>query len=235
MAGRRKPLARARSLNVGWRAMTKEEISGRILGSGVVAIVRAYSSDNLVEAGGALIEGGMPNIEITMTTPNALAVMADLRRAFGDRVLVGAGSILDVKTAQAALDAGAEYIVTPVLKPEVIAFCNRQQKPIFAGAYTPTEAQTAYELGADYIKIFPADGLGPKYIKAILGPLPHLKIVPTGGVDATTAGDFIKAGCVAVAAGSSLVSLELIKNRDWAKLSAMASQLVAAVAKARGK
>jgi len=215
--------------------MTKEEISGRILGSGVVAIVRASSSDNLIEAGGALIKGGMPNIEITMTTPNALAVMADLRRTFGDRVLVGAGSILDVKTAQAALDAGAEYIVTPVLKPEVIAFCNHQQKPIFAGAYTPTEAQTAYELGADYIKIFPADGLGPKYIKAILGPLPHLKIVPTGGVDANTAGDFIKAGCVAVAAGGSLVSLELIKNRDWTKLSTMASQLVAAVAKARGK
>jgi 2-dehydro-3-deoxyphosphogluconate aldolase/(4S)-4-hydroxy-2-oxoglutarate aldolase len=215
--------------------MTKEEISGRILGSGVVAIVRAFSSDHLVEASGALIEGGIPNIEITMTTPNALAVMSDLVRTYGDRVHVGAGSILDAKTAEAAINAGAEYIVTPVLKPEVIAFCNRAQKPIFAGAYTPTEAQTAYELGADFIKIFPSDGLGPKYIKAILGPLPHLKIVPTGGVDANTAGDFIKAGCVAVATGGSLVSLELIKNRDWTKLSAMASQLVAAVAKARGK
>jgi 2-dehydro-3-deoxyphosphogluconate aldolase/(4S)-4-hydroxy-2-oxoglutarate aldolase len=215
--------------------MTKAEISAKVLHSGVVAIVRSHSSDNLIEAGGALIDGGLPNIEITMTTPNALAVMADLRRTYGDRVLVGAGSILDVKTAEAALDAGAEYIVTPVLKPEVIAFCNRRGKPICAGSYTPTEAQTAHELGADFIKIFPSDGLGSKYIKAILGPLPHLKIVPTGGVDATTAGDFIKAGCVAVAAGSSHVSSEILKNRDWPKLSEMAAQLVAAVAKARGR
>ena len=106
----------------------------------------------------------------------------------------------------------------PVLKPEVIAYCNRVGKPIFSGSYTPTEAQTAYELGADFIKIFPADGLGPKYIQAIRGPLPHLKIVPTGGVDVNTAGDFIKAGCVAVAAGSTLVSKEILKNKDWAKL-----------------
>ena len=215
--------------------MTKKEISDRIMGPGVVAIIRAASADNLVEAGGALIEGGIPNVEITMTTPNALAIMDDLRRTFGERILVGVGSILDVEMAQAALDAGAEYVITPVLKPEVIAFCNRREKPIFAGAYTPTEAQTAYELGADFIKIFPADTLGPKYIRALLGPLPHLKIVPTGGVDAGTAGDFIKAGCVGVAAGSCLVSAEILQKRDWAKLTAMAGELVAAVAKARSK
>jgi 2-dehydro-3-deoxyphosphogluconate aldolase/(4S)-4-hydroxy-2-oxoglutarate aldolase len=213
--------------------MTREEISQRILGPGVVAIIRSSSSENLVEAGAALIEGGVPNVEITMTTPNALGVMADLRRAFGDRILVGVGSILDVKGAQAALEAGAEYVITPVLKPEVIAFCRERGKPIFSGAYTPTEAQTAYELGADFIKIFPADTLGPKYIKGILGPLPHLKIVPTGGVDAGTAGDFIKAGCVAVAAGSCLVSAEILKKRDWARLTAMSAELVEAVAKAR--
>ncbi len=215
--------------------MTKDQIISGLLTPGVVAIIRADNSEQLIDASRALIDGGVSGIEITMTTPNALQVIADVRRVFGDKVLAGVGSVLDVKTAQAAIDAGAEYVITPVLKPEVIAFCNKVDKPIFSGSYTPTEAQTAYELGADFIKIFPADGLGPKYISAIRGPLPHLKIVPTGGVDVNTAGDFIKAGCVAVAAGSSLVSKDILKNKDWAKLTNLASQFIAAVAKARGK
>lgn len=215
--------------------MTKDQIIDGLLGPGVVAIIRADNSEQLIQASRALIEGGITGIEITMTTPNALQVIADVRRVFGDKVLAGVGSILDVKTAQAAIKAGAEYVITPVLKPDVIAFCNHVGVPIFSGSYTPTEAQTAFELGADFIKIFPADGLGPKYIQAIRGPLPHLKIVPTGGVDVNTAGDFIKAGCVAVAAGSTLVSKEILKNQDWAKLTDLAAQFIAAVAKARGK
>ncbi len=215
--------------------MTKDQIIDGLLTPGVVAIIRADNSEQLIHASRALIDGGIPGIEITMTTPNALKVIADVRRAFGDKVLAGVGSILDARTAEAAIEAGAEYVITPVLKPDVIAFCNRIGKPIFSGSYSPTEAQTAYELGADFIKIFPADGLGPKYIQAIRGPLPHLKIVPTGGVDVHTAGDFIKAGCVAVAAGGSLVSKEILKNQDWAKLTDLASQFIAAVAKARGK
>ena len=216
--------------------MTREKISERLLASGVVAIIRADDSAQLIEASRALIAGGISSIEITMTTPNALQVIRDVRHAFGDQVLAGVGSVLEVKTAQAAIEAGAEYVITPVLKPEVIAFCNRSGKPIFAGAYTPTEAQTAFELGADFVKIFPADTLGPKYIqRAARARCRILKIVPTGGVDTSTAGDFIKAGCVAVAAGSSLVSKEILKNRDWAKLTDLASQFIAAVAKARGK
>src|SRR5471030_156461 len=215
--------------------MTKDQIISGLLTPGVVAIIRADNSEQLVDAARALIDGGVSGIEITMTTPNALKVIADVCRVFGDKALVGVGSVLDAKTAEAALAAGAEYVITPVLKPEVIAFCNRAGKPIFAGSYTPTEAQTAYELGADFIKIFPADGLGPKYIQSIRGPLPHLKIVPTGGVDVNTAGDFIKAGCVAVAAGSSLVSKDILKNKDWAKLTDLAAQFIAAVAAARGK
>ena len=215
--------------------MTKAQIISGLLTPGVVAIIRADNSEQLIHASQALINGGVSGIEITMTTPNALQVIADVRRTFGDKVLAGVGSVLDAKTAQAAIEAGAEYVITPVLKPEVIAFCNRVDKPIFSGSYTPTEAQTAYELGADFIKIFPADGLGPKYIQAIRGPLPHLNIVPTGGVDVHTAGDFIKAGCVAVAAGSSLVSKDILKNQDWAKLTDLAAQFIAAVAKARGK
>jgi 2-dehydro-3-deoxyphosphogluconate aldolase/(4S)-4-hydroxy-2-oxoglutarate aldolase len=215
--------------------MDKDQIIDRILTPGVVAIIRADSSEQLIDASRALIEGGVSGIEITMTTPNALTVLSDVRREFGDRVLPGIGSVLDVKMARAALEAGAEYVVTPVLKPDVIAWCNEAGKPILAGAFSPTEAQTAWELGADFVKIFPADGLGPKYIQAIRGPLPHLKIIPTGGVDVKTAGEFIKAGCVAVAAGSTLVSREILKSRDWARLSELAGQFVAAVAKARGK
>jgi 2-dehydro-3-deoxyphosphogluconate aldolase/(4S)-4-hydroxy-2-oxoglutarate aldolase len=215
--------------------MTKDQIIDGLLTPGVVAIIRTDSSEQLIDASRALIDGGVSGIEITMTTPNALKVIADMRRVFGDKVLAGVGSVLDAKTAEAALEAGAEYVITPVLKPDVIAFCNRVGKPVFSGSYTPTEAQTAFELGADFIKIFPAEGLGPKYIQAIRGPLPHLKIVPTGGVDLNTAGDFIKAGCVAVAVGSTLVSKDILKNRDWAKLTDLASQFIAAVAQARGK
>ncbi len=215
--------------------MNKDQIIEGLLTPGVVAIIRADSSEQLIDASRALIDGGVSGIEVTMTTPNALQVIADVRRIFGDKVLAGVGSVLDVKTAQAAIDAGAEYVITPVLKPEVIAFCNKVGKPIFAGSYTPTEAQTAWELGADFVKIFPADGLGPKYIAAIRGPLPHLKIVPTGGVDLNSAGDFIRAGCVAVAAGSTLVSKDILKNQDWKKLTELAASFIAAVAKARGK
>ena len=215
--------------------MTKDQIIDGILTPGVVAIIRADNSDQLIDASRALIDGGVSSIEITMTTPNALQVIADVCRVFGHKAIVGVGSVLDAKTAESAIAAGAEFVVTPVLKPEVIAFCNRVCKPICSGSYTPTEAQTAFELCADIIKLFPADGLGPKYIQAIRGPLPHLKIVPTGGVDVNTAGDFIKAGCVAVAAGSSLVSKDILKNRDWPKLTDLASQFIAAVAKARGQ
>ena len=215
--------------------MTKDQIISGLLTPGVVAIIRADSSEQLIDASRALIDGGVSGIEITMTTPNALKVIADVRSIFGDKVLAGVGSVLDAKTAQAAIEAGAEYVITPVLKPEVIAFCNSAGKPIFAGCYTPTEAQTAYEFGADFIKIFPAEGLGPKYIQSIRGPLPHLKIVPTGGVDVNTAGDYIKAGCVAVAAGSTLVRKDILKNKDWAKLTDLAGQFIAAVAIARQK
>jgi 2-dehydro-3-deoxyphosphogluconate aldolase/(4S)-4-hydroxy-2-oxoglutarate aldolase len=215
--------------------MQKDQVLDRLLTAGVVAIIRADSSEQLIDASRALIAGGIFGIEITMTTPNALQVLADVRREFGDGVLPGMGSVLDAKTARLALDTGAEYIVTPVLKPDVIACCNSAQKPIFAGAYTPTEAQTAYELGADIIEIFPADGLGPKYIQAMRGPLPHLRIVPTGGVDLATAGAFIKAGCVAVAAGSTLVSKEILQKRDWPRLTDLAAQFLAAVAEARKK
>lgn len=213
--------------------MSKDKIIERLLKTGVVAIIRADNSEQLIDATQSLIEGGVDCIEVTMTTPNALQVIRDATQKFGDKLLMGVGSITDAATVQLAVDAGAEYVVTPVTKIEVIKACGKLGKPIASGAYTPTEAQTAYEAGADFIKIFPADGLGPNYIKAMLAPLPHLKIIPTGGVDVSTCGAFIKAGCVAVAAGSSLVSKDILKNRDWKKLGESAAALVAAVKAAR--
>jgi len=172
-------------------------------------------------------------MEVTMTTPNALQVISEVTKRFGKKVLIGVGSVLDTETCRAAILAGSEFVVTPITRPEVIKMCNRYGKPIASGAYTPTEAMTAHEAGADFVKIFPADQLGPQYIKNILAPMPMLQIIPTGGVTVQTADSFIKAGCVALAAGSSLVSKEILKNQDWKKLTESAAAFVEAVKKAR--
>jgi len=215
--------------------MTKSQIISRLLDPGIVAIIRADSSEQLIDAAGALLEGGVTSMEVTMTTPNALQVISDVRKTYGDKVLIGVGSVLDTETCRAAILAGAEFVVTPVTRPEVITLCNRYGKPIASGAYTPTEALTAHEAGADFIKIFPADQLGPTYIKNLLAPLPMLQVIPTGGVTVETAASFIKAGCVALAAGSSLISKDVLKAKDWKKLSATAAAFVAAIKEARSK
>jgi 2-dehydro-3-deoxyphosphogluconate aldolase/(4S)-4-hydroxy-2-oxoglutarate aldolase len=213
--------------------MTKLEILDRILNPGIVAIIRADSSEQLIDAAAALYEGGVTGMEVTMTTPNALQVITDVHKKFGDKILIGVGSVLDPETARLAILAGAEFVVTPITRPEVIRLCNRYSIPIASGAFTPTECMTAHESGADIVKLFPADQVGPTYIKNILAPMPMLRIVPTGGVTVDTAASFIKAGCVALAAGSSLVSKEILKSRDWKKLSDTAAAFVAAVRAAR--
>ncbi|MFM7320753.1 MAG: bifunctional 4-hydroxy-2-oxoglutarate aldolase/2-dehydro-3-deoxy-phosphogluconate aldolase [Armatimonadota bacterium] len=206
----------------------------RLVEPGVVAVIRADDSAQLVECARALLDGGVATMEVTMTTPNALQVVRDVVGRFGDQITMGVGTVLDPETARAAILAGAQFIVTPVMRPEVIPLCRRYAVPIVCGAYTPTEALAAHDAGADFIKIFPADALGPGYIRALKAPLPQLRIIPTGGVDVDTAGAFIAAGCDAVAAGSSLVSKEILRNRDWRALSATAERMVAAVAAARG-
>lgn len=213
--------------------MTKPEIIARLLHPGVIAIIRADNSSQLIEATRALLDGGITSVEITMTTPDALQVIQDVSQKFGDKLLVGVGTVMDETTARQALEAGANFFVTPVFRPKVIEFCRQAEKPVMSGSYTPSEAFTAFEAGSDFIKIFPAEGLGPQYMKAILAPLPQLKIIPTGGVDVETCGEFIKAGCTAVAAGSSLVSKSILANRDWKKLTASAAAFVEAVTKAR--
>ena len=213
--------------------MTKPEILERICEPGIVAIIRADSSEQLIDAAAALYEGGVTGMEITMTTPNALQVITDVHRKFGDKVLIGVGSVLDPETARLAILAGAEFVVTPITRPEVIRLCNRYAKPIASGAFTPTECMTAHESGADFVKLFPADQVGPTYIKTILAPMPMLRVIPTGGVTVDTAASFIKAGCAALAAGSSLVSKDILQARDWKKLSDTAAAFVAAIRAAR--
>ena len=213
--------------------MSKPEIIDRIVNPGIVAIIRADSSEQLMGAAEALYEGGVTGMEVTMTTPNALQVINDVAKRFGKKVLIGVGTVLDTETCRAAILAGSQFVVTPVTRPEVITLCNRYGVPIAAGAYTPTEALTAYEAGADFVKIFPADQLGPTYIKNILAPMPQLQIIPTGGVTVATVDAFIKAGSVALGAGSSLVSKDILKSQDWKKLTETAAAFVEAIKKAR--
>ena len=213
--------------------LSKSDIIERLVNPGVVAVVRALRRDQVLPLSQALIAGGITAIEITLTTPDAFAAIREARDALADRALIGVGTILKPYDCQQALEAGAQYVVTPICRPELVALAHHANKPIMLGAYSPTEAQTAHEAGADFIKIFPADGLGPNYIKALRAPLPHLKIVPTGGVDSSTIGAFFKAGCVAVGAGSSLISKEILQTDDWPALTKRAEELVRAARAAR--
>jgi len=208
--------------------MTRAEIIRRIIDPGIIAIIRADSPDALIPAAGALIAGGMATMEITMNTPGALEVIRSAVAEYGSGILMGAGTVLDAETCRTAILVGAEFIVTPVLNLDVIRMCNRYGKAVICGAYTPTEALTAHEAGADFIKIFPADQLGPGYIRNILAPLPMLRIIPTGGVTPETAAAYLEAGCAALAVGARLISREILASRDWGKLSAGAAVYVEA-------
>lgn len=207
---------------------TKDECVAALLDPGIIAVVRATRADLCLPLAEALIAGGVIAVEITMTTPNAIEGIRETKRAVGNRGLIGVGTVLDVKTCEAALAAGAEFVVCPILRPELVPVAHAAGRPILLGAYTPTEAQQAHEAGSDFIKIFPADGLGPAYIKNLRAPLPHLRIVPTGGVDLDTIGDFLKAGVVALGVGSSLVKKELLEREAWSELTALARRFVEA-------
>lgn len=212
---------------------SKQQIIEQLLNPGVVAVVRAKRAEQAVPLAEALVAGGVIAVEITMTTPNAIAAIKEASSKLGERALIGVGTVLDEKTCQAAIDAGAEFVVSPICRRELIPIAQKAGKPIMLGSYTPTEAQLAHEAGSDFIKIFPADTLGPNYIKALRAPLPHLKIVPTGGVDLKTIGDFFKAGVSAVGAGSSLISKDVLDKDDWATLTKTAVAFVAAAKAAR--
>jgi 2-dehydro-3-deoxyphosphogluconate aldolase/(4S)-4-hydroxy-2-oxoglutarate aldolase len=214
---------------------SKQEICSALCDPGIIAVVRARSESQVIPLSEALLAGGVIAVEITMTTPNAIAAIRSAKAALGSRALIGVGTVLDASTCQAAIDAGAEFIVTPICRTGFVKIAHAADRAIMLGAYTPTEAQLAHEAGADFIKIFPAETLGPGYIKAIRAPLSHLRIVPTGGVDVDNVADFLKAGCVALGAGGSLVSSKILENSDWPAVTAKAREFVQAAKAARAR
>lgn len=196
-----------------------------VLASGAVAVVRLADSGRLVRLAEAIAEGGVTAIEVTMTTPDALAVIEDVSRQLGDAVTVGVGSVLDAETARRAVDAGARYVVSPVFKREIVDEAHRMGVPAMPGCFTPTEILAATEAGADTVKVFPADVLGMDFFKGVLAPMPHLQLMPTGGVTLTNAGDWVRAGAVAVGVGSALLDKRAIADGDWAALTERARTL----------
>jgi 2-dehydro-3-deoxyphosphogluconate aldolase / (4S)-4-hydroxy-2-oxoglutarate aldolase len=214
---------------------SKSEIITQLTNPGVVAIVRTQSSEAVQPVVEALMAGGLNAIEITMTVPGAIGIIRQTRKHFGERILLGAGTVLDPKTCGAVIEAGAEYVVTPITRTELVAAAHAADKPIMLGAYTATEAQTGFEAGADFIKIFPADTLGPNYLKALKAPLPHLRLVPTGGVTPHNVGEWIRAGAAAVGVGSALVSAQILKDKNWPELTRLAALMVQGAREARQK
>lgn len=213
--------------------MTKDDLVREIEASGVIAIVRFDRSEDLVQVARAVRAGGVRAIEFTMTTPNALDIIEQSAREFGQDVLLGAGTVLDPETARAAILAGAQFIVAPTLNPQVIETCRRYSKAVIPGAFTPTEILTAWECGADFVKVFPAEFGGPEYLKAVRAPLPQVKLIPVGGVTLENTGAFIKAGASAVAVGGNLVKKSAIAAKRFDELTELARLYVQAVAGVR--
>ncbi|HEX5105397.1 MAG TPA: bifunctional 4-hydroxy-2-oxoglutarate aldolase/2-dehydro-3-deoxy-phosphogluconate aldolase [Pirellulaceae bacterium] len=205
----------------------------RILDRVIVAVIRAESPDSLVDVAEALLAGGVDVMEVTFTVPRAARVLESVASKLGDRILLGAGTVLDPETARVALLAGAEFIVSPAVNPQVIELCRRYSKVVMPGALTPTEVVAAWQTGADIIKIFPSELTGPRYIKLLHAPLPQVRLMPTGGVNAQTAGEYLAAGACALGVGGALVDPRLVAAGDLDEISRRASQLVEAVKKAR--
>lgn len=214
---------------------SRSEIISLLTHPGIIAVVRTDKTEQVPLVCEALIAGGVIALEITFTVPNALDAIREASRRFSTQALVGAGTVLNAATCREAIAAGAEFVVSPIAKQEIVEAAHVAGKPVMLGAYTPTEAQMAHEAGADFIKIFPADKLGPSYIKALRAPLPHLRIVPTGGVDLNTAADFLKAGCAALGVGGSLLTAEILKTNNWPELTRLARAYVEISAKFWGR
>jgi 2-dehydro-3-deoxyphosphogluconate aldolase/(4S)-4-hydroxy-2-oxoglutarate aldolase len=211
----------------------KEKNLQDIVNCGVVAIIRVASAQEAVEVCEAIAKGGVKPIEITMTVPGAIDAIKELKGAMEDNVLLGAGTVLDPETARAVILAGAEFVVCPTLNLEVIKVCRRYSKIVIPGAFTPTEILTAWEAGADIVKVFPATVGGPRYLRDIRGPLPQIRLMPTGGVNLENTPDFIRAGAVAVAAGTSLVDKKAVSERKYDIITENAKKFIEAVKLAR--
>lgn len=216
--------------------MTKEQVKKRILDVGIVPVVRAESAAQAMRAAEAVRSGGIPIVEITMTVPGAVELIAELAKSMGGEVLIGAGTVLNAETAQRCLDAGAEFLVSPGFDLGTVSLAKKQGKLMLAGALTPTEVITAWNAGSDLVKIFPCGNVGgAKYIKALKGPLPQIPMVPTGGVNLATAAEFIAAGASALGIGGELVSASALKSGNTASITEAAKQYVSIVREARNQ
>lgn len=216
--------------------MTRQQTLSFMLDVGIVPVVRTTSAESAIKAIEAIYQGGIRAAEITMTVPGAVRALEKVADQFGDKLVLGAGTVLDPETARICMLAGAEFFVTPSLDVKTIETAKRYSKIICPGALTPTEVVTAWQAGADIVKVFPAGAMGgPKYIKALKGPLPHIEMIPTGGVNLETAGEFLKAGACAVAVGGELVDGKLIKEGRYDQIEERARQYLAVIAKARAE
>jgi 2-dehydro-3-deoxyphosphogluconate aldolase/(4S)-4-hydroxy-2-oxoglutarate aldolase len=216
--------------------MNKQQVRDKIVEIGVVPVVRASSPAEALLAAQAVCDGGIPLVEITMTVPGAVEVIRELRKSALSGVLVGAGTVLDAETARRCLDAGAEFLVSPGLNVPTVEFALREDKLIMAGALTPTEVITAWNAGADFVKVFPCGQVGgAKYIKALKGPLPHIPLVPTGGVNLNTAAEFIEAGSTALGIGGELVQSDALKSGKPEVIVENARKFLARVREARAR
>jgi 2-dehydro-3-deoxyphosphogluconate aldolase / (4S)-4-hydroxy-2-oxoglutarate aldolase len=209
--------------------MHRADIVARIVRERIVAVLRLDDRGKLRAVADALVAGGVRVLEVTMTVPNAIDVIAQLVSAHDKDVLIGAGTVVDTGTAARAIDAGAKFVVSPVLRPAVMAECHRLGLPAFPGCFTPTEILNAWDAGADIVKVFPATALGPTFFKDVLAPLPQLKLMPTGGVSIENASDWLRAGAVAVGIGSALIDAAAMKSDDFAAITRNAERLVANV------
>ena len=214
--------------------MKAADVIQQIEATGIVAIIRAADSAQLIDVVSALRDGGVTCIEVTMTTPNALEVIRQARAACGESAAIGVGTVLDAQTARAAILAGAQFVVAPVLDLPTIETCKRYSVPVMPGAMTPTEIVHAWQAGADFVKVFPTSTLGATFIKDLRGPLPQIKLVPTGGVNLDTVADFIKAGCAAVGVGGALVSSQALAKRDLTAIRRTATEFLESIRQARG-
>lgn len=213
--------------------MDRIQLLNKMFESGAVAVIRMADSAKLMKVAEAIYKGGVSAIEITMTTPNALKVIEEIAKKMGDTMQIGVGSVLDSETARMAINAGAEYVVSPVFKKEIVETAHRYDKAAMPGCFTPTEILTAWEAGADVIKVFPADILGMAFFKGILAPMPQIRLMPTGGVNLDNAGDWLKAGACAVGIGSALLDKKAIADGDYAKLTNNAERMCKSIAAAK--
>jgi len=214
--------------------MDKTAVRNRIVEIGIVPVVRASSPDEARMAAEALVAGGIPIVEITMTVPGAIEVIRQLSAAMGKDVLLGAGTVLDAATAEMCVAAGAQFLVSPGFDAQTVADAREKGVPVMAGALTPTEVITAWRAGADFVKIFPCANVGgAKYIKALRGPLPQVPLVPTGGVNLETAADFLKAGSAALGVGGELVLADALKAKQPQRITELARKYLAIVREAR--